>query len=76
MNYLNVAKQPKYLTLWIIERRMYQARRLLLDTERAIAQIGTDTGYVDTSYFIRQFKQLHGTFANLWRNSPQNGENH
>ena len=53
---LRLITQIKYLTLWIIERRMYQARQLLLDTERSITQIGTDTGYVDTGYFIRQFK--------------------
>ena len=57
---------------WIIERRMHQARQLLLNTEKAIAQIAEDTGYTDTSYFIRQFKQLHGNSPNLWRNNPKN----
>ena len=80
----NLGYSPAYLTnlvrqktgrtvkQWIIERRMNQARQLLLDTDRAIAQIATDTGYTDTGYFIRQFKQLHGTSPNLWRHNPQN----
>lgn len=80
----NLGYSPAYLTnlmrqktgrtvkQWIIERRMNQARQLLLNTELAIAQIAMDTGYTDTGYFIRQFKQLHGTSPNLWRKSPKN----
>ena len=64
-------KTGRTVKQWIIERRMDQARQLLLDTERSITQIATDTGYVDTGYFIRQFKQLHGTSPNSWRNNPQ-----
>ena len=79
----NLGYSPAYLTnlvrqktgrtvkQWIIERRMDRARQLLLNTEKAIAQIATDTGYTDTGYFIRQFKQLHGTSPNLWRNNSQ-----
>ncbi|MEM9510294.1 MAG: response regulator, partial [Cyanobacteria bacterium P01_E01_bin.35] len=84
----NLGYSPAYLTnlvrqktgrtvkQWIIERRMNQARQLLLYTDRAIAQIATDTGYTDTGYFIRQFKQLHGTSPNLWRNNPKNNGNY
>ena len=84
----NLGYSPAYLTnlvrqktgrtvkQWIIERRMNQARQLLLDTDKAIAQIATDTGYTDTGYFTRQFKQLHGTSPNLWRHNPQNDGNY
>lgn len=84
----NLGYSPAYLTnlvrqktgrtvkQWIIERRMNQARQLLLDTEKAIAQIAAEIGYTDTGYFIRQFKQLHGTSPNLWRNNPQNEGNY
>ncbi|MEO1672090.1 MAG: response regulator [Cyanobacteria bacterium J06631_2] len=70
----NLVRQKTGRTIkqWIIERRMYEARQLLLDTDKAIAQIATNTGYLDTSYFIRQFKQLHGTSPNLWRKNPKN----
>ena len=84
----NLGYSPAYLTnfirqktgrtvkQWIIERRMERARQLLLDTERSIAKIAMDTGYVDTGYFIRQFKQLHGTSPSLWRNNPKNDDNY
>ncbi len=80
----NLGYSPAYLTnlvrqktgrtvkQWIIERRMEKARQLLLNTEKAIAQIARDTGYTDTSYFIRQFKQLHGTSPKLWRSNTEN----
>ncbi len=69
----NLVRQKTGRTVkqWIIERRMDTARQLLLNTDRAIAEIATDTGYTDTGYFIRQFKQLHGTSPNLWRNNPK-----
>ena len=82
----NLGYSPAYLTnlmrqktgrtvkQWIIKRRMNKARQLLLDTESAIAKIATDTGYTDTGYFIRQFKQLHETSPNLWRKNPQNNK--
>jgi len=69
-------KTGRTVKQWIIERRMSQARQLLLHTDKAIAQIAIDSGYTDTGYFIRQFKQLHGTSPNLWRNNPQNHENY
>ena len=84
----NLGYSPAYLTnlvrqktgrtvkQWIIERRMNKARQLLLDTDLAIAQIATHTGYTDTGYFIRQFKQLHGTSPNVWRNNSQNNRNY
>ncbi|MCC0177133.1 response regulator [Waterburya agarophytonicola K14] len=83
----NLGYSPAYLTnfmrqktgrtvkQWIVQRRMDKARQLLLDTEKTISQIAIDTGYVDTSYFIRQFKRLHGTSPNLWRNSSLENTN-
>lgn len=56
---------------WIIERRMDCARKLLLNTETSIAQIAEQTGYLDTAYFIRQFKELHGTSPHQWRKIPK-----
>ena len=73
----NLVRQETGRTVkqWIIERRMDKARQLLLDTDKAIAQIATDTGYMDAGYFIRQFKQLHGTSPNIWRSDPKNKGN-
>ncbi|BAU64638.1 two component transcriptional regulator, AraC family [Stanieria sp. NIES-3757] len=52
---------------WIIERRMFHARELLLNTEQSITQIAEATGYLDTGYFIRKFRQLHGISPQVWR---------
>ena len=70
----NLVRQKTGRTVkqWIIERRMNEARQLLLDTDKAIAQIAIATGYTDTGYFIRQFKQLHGSSPHSWRKDPQN----
>lgn len=72
----NLVRQKTGRTVkqWIIARRMDRARQLLLNTERSITQIAQKTGYVDTGYFIRQFRQLHGTSPHSWRNSPKQQE--
>lgn len=74
-----VGKSPAYLTdqvrrqtgrsvlAWIIERRMAEARRLLLETEQDVGEIGEAVSYVDTGYFIRQFKKLHGVTPLAYR---------
>ncbi|MBE9180057.1 response regulator [Oculatella sp. LEGE 06141] len=54
---------------WIIERRMAQARTLLMDTTQSIGTIAEAVGYADVSYFIRLFRQLHSTSPHVWRNS-------
>ena len=52
---------------WIRERRMAEARRRLLDTEEDIAQIAEQLGYANTTYFIRQFRQVHRQTPLAWR---------
>ncbi len=64
-------KTGRTVKQWIVERRMDRARKLLLNTDLAIAKIAEQTGYLDTAYFIRQFKQLHGTSPHQWRKIPQ-----
>jgi YesN/AraC family two-component response regulator len=54
---------------WVIERRMTQARTLLITTSQSIHQIAAIVGYPDTSYFVRQFKQIHSISPQVWRNS-------
>ena len=63
-------KTGRTVKQWIVERRMDCARKLLLATEESIAQIAEQTGYIDTAYFIRQFKQLHGKSPHQWRKIP------
>lgn len=52
---------------WIVERRMAEARRLLLETDWEVRRIGQAVTYTDASYFIEIFKRLHGMTPVAWR---------
>ncbi|MBD2518816.1 response regulator [Nostoc sp. FACHB-973] len=54
---------------WIVERRMTQARSLLLNTDESVNQIATKVGYLDAGYFIRSFRQIHKLPPKEWRNA-------
>jgi AraC-like DNA-binding protein len=56
---------------WIIERRLSEARRLLLETEDRVEEIAMRLGYSDTTYFARQFRQRNGTTPQAWRRAQQ-----
>jgi AraC-like DNA-binding protein len=56
---------------WIIERRLGEARRLLLETEDRIEDIAVALGYRETTYFARQFRQRNGTTPQAWRRAQQ-----
>jgi AraC-like DNA-binding protein len=74
-----VKKSPAYLTsvvkketgrsvqAWIIERRMAEARRRLVETDEPVAEIAEDLGYADATYFARQFRKAHGATPLAWR---------
>jgi AraC-like DNA-binding protein/mannose-6-phosphate isomerase-like protein (cupin superfamily) len=57
----------KTVLSWIVERRMTEARRLLVETDRSVNQIAEAVGYFDPSYFIRLFRRLNGTTPQAWR---------
>ena len=44
---------------WILERRMAEARRLLLQEDSYVASVGAQIGYPDPAHFTRQFKKRH-----------------
>ncbi len=52
---------------WIIERRMAQARLLLLNTSKSIKEVAEASGYVDAGYFSRQFRKFHDASPQAWR---------
>lgn len=56
---------------WITERRMFQARQLLRDTDQSVKHIAEAVGYADVGYFTRQFRQLHGDPPQIWRSSAR-----
>jgi AraC family transcriptional activator of pobA len=52
---------------WIEERRMEEARRLLLESQDKIDAIAGRVGFSDTSYFRRRFRRVHGMPPKVWR---------
>lgn len=52
---------------WIAERRMAQARRLLVESDATVAEIARRIGYDDPGYFARTFKRSHGATPLRWR---------
>lgn len=52
---------------WITERRMVQARRLLLGSALPVAEVGRRVGYPDPGYFARIFGRAHGVSPARWR---------
>ena len=52
---------------WIIERRMAQARKLLVNTTRPVREVAESSGYTDAGYFTRQFRKFHGISPQRWR---------
>jgi AraC-like DNA-binding protein len=51
----------------IDDRRMEEARRLLLDTSDKVDVIACAVGYRDGSYFTRRFNRAHGVPPSTWR---------
>ena len=78
-----VGRSPAYLTdlvrretgktvlNWIMERRMAEARRLLVETDQSVEQITEAVGYFDRRHFSRQFLRLHKATPQLWRRTYQ-----
>lgn len=52
---------------WITERRMREARRLLVDTDLTVAAVARRVGYRDPGYFVRRFRREHGVPPLAWR---------
>ena len=52
---------------WIAERRMAEARRLLVETDLAVEEVGRRVGYGDPGYFVRSFRSTHGATPLGWR---------
>lgn len=57
----------KTLHCWIVERRMAQARFLLLNTDQPVNRIAAKVGYPDAGHFIRQFRKLYNTTPKMWK---------
>lgn len=56
---------------WILERRMVEARRLLVDTDLSVEEVADQVGLADPRYFIRTFKKAHSTTPLRWRRAAR-----
>ena len=52
---------------WIAERRMAEARRLLVETDLTVGEVGRRVGYADERYFARVFRRGHSVTPLGWR---------
>jgi AraC family transcriptional regulator, transcriptional activator of pobA len=52
---------------WITERRMAEARKLLVETDLSAEKVGLRVGYGDPGYFARTFRRAHGATPLGWR---------
>jgi AraC family transcriptional activator of pobA len=60
-------KTGRTVQQWITERRMVEARRLLVETELTVEAVGARVGYRDPGYFARRFRRAHGASPLEWR---------
>ena len=52
------------------DRRIFEARRLLSETEMGVGQIGTSLGFASPAYFTRAFQHLTGVSPSAFRRAP------
>ena len=64
-------KTGKTVLTWIAERRMAEARKLLLETNQSIEQITEAVGYFDRRHFSRLFLRFHKSTPHAWRIANQ-----
>ena len=60
-------KTGRTVVEWIAERRLAQARRLLVETDLSVDEVGQGVGYNDPGYFVKSFRRAHGTTPLGWR---------
>jgi AraC-like DNA-binding protein len=82
----SLGRSPSYLTdlvrretgqtvlNWIIQYRLREARRLLVQTDHPIQKIAEAVGYLDTGHFIRQFNREMGKTPQAWRRIHQSSK--
>lgn len=61
----------KTLYQWLVERRMFQARCLLLNTNLTIYQIAEAVGYEDAGHFIKHFRKRHTLPPKTWKENKR-----
>jgi AraC family transcriptional regulator, transcriptional activator of pobA len=64
-------KTGRTVQRWIAERRMAEARRLLVETDLTVEAVGARVGFRDPGYFIRAFRRSHGVTPLRWRHADR-----
>ena len=59
---------------WLCKKKVSMAERLLKTSDKTIGQIAFDTGFEDTSHFIKVFKQQFGSTPLSYRNEYIQGD--
>lgn len=67
LNLITQAVFGKSATEIIETRKLMEARRLLLTTEKSVSEIGFELGYNEKSYFSRVFRKKTGMTPTLFR---------
>lgn len=67
MTHLVKCQTQRSVGCWIVERRMAEARKLLLEATSSVKGIAARIGYSDPGYFTRQFKQHHQMSPTAWQ---------
>lgn len=67
-------KTGRTVQQWITERRMTEARRLLVETDLTVDAIAATVGYRDPGYFIKSFKRSHTVTPMRWRRAGRGDE--
>ena len=56
---------------YVTQKRMEQARELLLHSHASIGEIASSCGFSDVEYFSRTFKSIYGMSPNRWRKTQE-----
>lgn len=54
---------------WIVQRRMFEARRLLLESDLLVNKVAEAVGYADTGHFVKHFRKIHNQPPQTWRDA-------
>jgi AraC family transcriptional regulator len=52
---------------WLLQARIGKAKQLLLETDRALAQVAIDVGFADQAHFTRTFRREAGESPGAWQ---------
>lgn len=61
----------KTVNNWIIERRIAEARRFLLETDHSIEEIALKVGYQNLNHFYYQFRDYYNKTPRAWREAQR-----